>query len=187
MIRNIKINATVNALLRGAWEDDRDVRPLKLQKLLYFTHGHFSAKHKRPLFDEPFSAWPYGPVLLSVYKHFEKYGRKVIDELAEGVGGKVYTLNQGNISKEVDDVVRIYAPYGDMTLSELSHRMRGGWQQASNKGWNTLIQQKDIEKEFGNKAPSPPAEYQIKPPAPYDPACSSGMPSQPMPRAQGWV
>jgi uncharacterized phage-associated protein len=42
--------------------------PFKLQKIVYFTQAWHLAWTGRPLFDEPFEAWPNGPVVRSVYR-----------------------------------------------------------------------------------------------------------------------
>lgn len=43
------------------------VSNLKLQKLLYFSWLEYYKLTGRPLFDEEFQAWKYGPVVPSVY------------------------------------------------------------------------------------------------------------------------
>lgn len=52
----------------------------KLQKLLYFAQARHLVVFRRPLFAGRFEAWAHGPVLRSVYKRFEKYGWRNIDE-----------------------------------------------------------------------------------------------------------
>lgn len=56
----------------------RSLTPLKLQKLLYFAQGWSYVWDDRPLFDEEFLAWQYGPVNAEVYRQFKKYGREPI-------------------------------------------------------------------------------------------------------------
>ena len=43
---------------------------LKLQKLLYFAWLEYFKRTGRPLFDEEFQAWKYGPVVPSVYYEY---------------------------------------------------------------------------------------------------------------------
>ncbi len=40
---------------------------LKLQKILYFSWLEYYKRHGKPLFEEEFQAWKYGPVVPSVY------------------------------------------------------------------------------------------------------------------------
>lgn len=52
----------------------RPVTNLHLQKMLYFLQVIFYDQWGIPLFDDEFEAWPYGPVLPSVYREFSEYG-----------------------------------------------------------------------------------------------------------------
>lgn len=55
-------------------EEEFDVTPMKLQKLLYYCQGYSLALTGRPMFDEEIEAWQYGPVVPSVYRKYKKYG-----------------------------------------------------------------------------------------------------------------
>ncbi|MDX6750452.1 DUF4065 domain-containing protein [Geminicoccaceae bacterium 1502E] len=54
------------------------VDQMKLQKLLFYAHAWHLAIHNRPLFEEDFEAWPWGPVVRNVYYETKKYGRNRI-------------------------------------------------------------------------------------------------------------
>lgn len=47
---------------------------LTLYKLLHFAHGLLRARHDRPLVDEPFQVWKYGPVPESLYHELKPFG-----------------------------------------------------------------------------------------------------------------
>ena len=51
---------------------------LKLQKLLYFAWIEYFKKTGKPLFDDDFEAWKYGPVVPSVYYDFWQYAGSTI-------------------------------------------------------------------------------------------------------------
>lgn len=53
---------------------------LKLQKLLYLAQGWNYVWDDKPLFDDDFVPWGYGPANEKVYKEFKKYGRTEIPE-----------------------------------------------------------------------------------------------------------
>jgi uncharacterized phage-associated protein len=62
-----------------AWaEADEDgegnLTNLKLQKLLYYSQGHYLAQHGEPLFDDRIQAWQHGPVVASVYQQWKSEG-----------------------------------------------------------------------------------------------------------------
>lgn len=44
---------------------------LKLQKLVYYAQVWSLALFDKPLFDEDFEAWTYGPALPSLYQRFK--------------------------------------------------------------------------------------------------------------------
>jgi|SRR5690625_1747381 len=53
---------------------------LELQKVMYFVLGDYINTHgidekTDEIYDEPFEAWPYGPVIRSEYFRNRKYGR----------------------------------------------------------------------------------------------------------------
>lgn len=61
---------------------------LELQKVMYFAIGSYIRnngidKFIRNIYDEPFEAWPYGPVVRSVYFDFKLNGRNKINIKAD--------------------------------------------------------------------------------------------------------
>lgn len=53
---------------------------LKLQKLLYYAQGCYSAMRGHVLFKDKICAWTHGPVVPSVYEIYKNYGARVIDK-----------------------------------------------------------------------------------------------------------
>jgi uncharacterized phage-associated protein len=52
---------------------------MKLQKMLYFAQGvHLVLNDRRPLFDDKFQAWKYGPVIPSIYQEYKLFGSQPI-------------------------------------------------------------------------------------------------------------
>ncbi|NQZ06205.1 MAG: SocA family protein [Algicola sp.] len=51
---------------------------LKLQKLVYYAQGFFSALFDKPLFDNPILAWRHGPVITELYHAYKQYGKNPI-------------------------------------------------------------------------------------------------------------
>lgn len=47
---------------------------LQLQKILYYIQGYHLREFGEPLFDDKIYAWPYGPVVRSVYVNYFIYG-----------------------------------------------------------------------------------------------------------------
>jgi uncharacterized phage-associated protein len=81
----------------------------KLQKLVYFTQAWHLAWTGRPVFNEPFEAWPKGPVVRSVYRE-NRYG------IIPTVGG----LDEETRSI-LDAVIDYYGEFNSEKLVALTH------------------------------------------------------------------
>lgn len=57
---------------RAEKADGMDITPLKLQKLLYYAQAYYLALFDTILFDEDFSKWENGPVVVSVAQPFSR-------------------------------------------------------------------------------------------------------------------
>ena len=88
------------------------ITPLKLQKILYLAQGWHFRWYDRPLFNEQFEAWAYGPVNNGVYQRYKEYGRSKIPA-SEGFVSE----DMIQIEKHTLDVV--WSMYGDYTASQL--------------------------------------------------------------------
>lgn len=112
---------------------------MKLHKLLYFTQRECLIQTGKPMFEEAFSAWKYGPVLVSVR---QLYKRDSLRELpSENVIAKY--------KKVFDKVFFLYAPKTSLSLSVLSHN-EYSWKHAfslKNGASDALIDLHDIEKD----------------------------------------
>lgn len=93
---------------------------MKLHKLLYFAQREALIQLGRPLFDEPFFAWRYGPVLVEVRNHIKFFG--VITPQANFRIDDEYT-------PIFDKVFSQYAGKDSWSLSRLSHG-EYSWQNA---------------------------------------------------------
>jgi uncharacterized phage-associated protein len=70
--------AITNYILDLADRDGVPVSPMKLQKLLYYSHGWYLAIANEALLDEHVEAWKWGPVIPSVYHEFKECGNDPI-------------------------------------------------------------------------------------------------------------
>lgn len=55
-----------NNILSRSFSDKVDITPMKLQRILYFTAAEYQKATHKPLLEEPFSTWTYGPVAYSI-------------------------------------------------------------------------------------------------------------------------
>ncbi len=131
------VKAVANALIKIAEEHGARVSPLKLQKLVYITHGWNLGLAGEPLVeDELPEAWEYGPVFPSLYHEFKDLGSQGIARQATELqlrGGK-FEHSKPKIAKDDKfswDLLRRvwdqYGKYGAMALSDLTHREGTPW------------------------------------------------------------
>ena len=66
--------AIANYFLDLARAQEKALTPLKIQKLVYFANGWHLAIKGVPLINEQVEAWRFGPVIPSLYTHFERMG-----------------------------------------------------------------------------------------------------------------
>lgn len=130
------------------------ISPLKLQKLVFFSHADFLVRSGRPLIKQEFEAWDYGPVIPSLYGEFKKFKDKPITIRAT-------TFNPISASSEVsvcllslDDrylvrkMFNFYSRLNAIHLSELSHEFEGAWRQARALFSNGLNMDRRISNEM---------------------------------------
>lgn len=131
------VKAVANALLKVAEEHGARVSPLKLQKLVYITHGWNLGLAGEPLVeDELPEAWEYGPVFPSLYHEFKDLGSQGIARKATEVtvrAGKLESIKPSIPKSDeftwalVRRVWDQYGKYGAMALSDLTHREGTPW------------------------------------------------------------
>lgn len=123
-----------NALLWKAKKEGAQLTHMKLQKLAFFLHAWSLALNDKPVINEEFQAWNYGPVSSSLYHELKNFGSSPIanylveiDPLSGTQTAKVPKQSDLAFWNLVDQV---WKRYGDMTaaqLSTLSHEAGGPW------------------------------------------------------------
>lgn len=109
--------------------------PMKLQKLVYYANGWYAGQTGDSLLDEPIEAWPYGPVIPSLYHEFKRFGGGNISELATTFEPGSFSLvpvtppSESNIRRFLVQVWDAYSQYTGIKLSEMTHAMGGPWDQ----------------------------------------------------------
>src|SRR5262245_56745225 len=74
--------AVANFFLEKGFKEEIPISPMKVQKLVYFGHGWSLGLTGDPFIEEVIEAWPYGPVIKSLYHEFKGYGNGPITVLA---------------------------------------------------------------------------------------------------------
>lgn len=80
--------AVANEFLRLGREEHNfpSIDQTKLQKLLFYSHAWHLAMFNKPLFEEDFEAWPWGPVSKDIYFQTKQHGTRPITGFISEIG-----------------------------------------------------------------------------------------------------
>lgn len=98
----------------------KPISNLKLQKILYYVWVNYYRDHAKPLFDEEFCAWQFGPVIPEVYFQFSSFAGIPIRRNYET------NVNSAD-SKIIDRIIDKYAKYSAAQLVDKTHKKGGPW------------------------------------------------------------
>lgn len=111
-------------------EDAGDaISNMKLQKLLYYAQGFSLAILGKPLFNEDFEAWEYGPVIRKIYEEYRSYGDKALPK-PENFTFDPYSEEEKKLFDEIYDA---FGQYSAWALSEMTHQT-APWRNAARNG-----------------------------------------------------
>lgn len=140
--------AVANEILRLAEESGKPVTPMKLQKLVYISHGWCLGFFGVPLINEQVEAWKYGPVIPSLYHKFKSFGSDQISGRAHLIVRKGSGFTRVIPSLENDDpdfandgqeVIRAvfehYSQYSASQLSNATHESGSPWHKVYHDQW----------------------------------------------------
>ena len=119
---------------------NNDLTNLKLQKLLYFAQvEHMKARDNKPLFEDEFEAWQYGPVIREIYNAFKQCGAYFITDFDIDYDsfGKVDEDAGAFLDKFFDK----YSKFSAWALVDKTHKQGSPWSKiyADGQGDKTII------------------------------------------------
>lgn len=122
----------------------------KINKLIYFAHGHHVARFNKNLIRNYFEAWEHGPVVRVVYDSFKQYRFApisepachvdIFDQVERPVSFEQVTLDEREF---IMKVVSHYAQYSAEDLEKLTHRPGTPWAVTRSK--------QEVEPQFQNR------------------------------------
>lgn len=127
-------------------DDGSDISNLKLQKLLYYCQAYSLALTGEPMFAEEIEAWPYGPVVPSVYRSYKQYGRYDIP-LADI---RPFTLSDEKVAGIVRLVKRHKGAYSAIAIMDMAHSERP-WREAYDIHLNAPISNETMRDYFADR------------------------------------
>ena len=129
-----KTKAIANIILNKAAENGEKLKPLKLQKLIYYACGYYQAAYDVPLIDRSIEAWDYGPVIPEIYQEFKAFGSGEITRPARELDWETSEFapvpiptGDSNLLKVVDFVWASYGKYSGLHLSDMAHSNGSPW------------------------------------------------------------
>lgn len=90
---------------------------LKLQKLVYYAQGFFSAIFDTPLFDNGIFAWAHGPVVPDLYHEYKQFGSNRIPTPTDF---DTSSLTQQEIDL-VEEVFEVFGQFSAWKLRNMTH------------------------------------------------------------------
>ncbi len=135
-----------NNILSRAFAEKSYVSPMKLQKILYFVASEYQKATKRPLLEEPFSTWAYGPVVYSVYDEFRSFSRGNINRYARDARGDAFVINESQDIELKVALDRVWNKTKNMSavqLSEITHLQDSAWDRAFQND-KSVLESEDI-------------------------------------------
>lgn len=145
----MKVAATVlsNNLLLRSKQENVDVTPMKLQKLLYYVCVKYVKEIGENPISEPFEVWPYGPVAPSVYYEFKSFHSSAINKFAKDANGEVSIVDEDSSPILTDCINYVWSRlkrFNGIDLGKRTHQKGSGWYAAYQRD-NEIITLEDMK------------------------------------------
>ena len=122
--------STFTAAKKICFIGDWGVTNLKLQKILYLAHMIYLGRFKKPLIDETFEAWDYGPVLPSLYQKVKMFGSGPIEDIFYNSR----LIDSGEEASVLQEAAKFLIPKTAGELVAMTHWPQGAWANTYEKG-----------------------------------------------------
>jgi uncharacterized phage-associated protein len=136
-------NDITNYFLSKTIEEDSKITNLKLQKLLYYAQGLHLALFDKELFSEEIEAWQHGPVCVSIYHDFKKYGSNIIP--FENCKKNFSQILSSEQTEFLDEIYDVFGQFSAWKLRDMTHE-EPTW--INNKDSASLISQSEMKEYF---------------------------------------
>ncbi len=150
------VKAIANYFIDRGLNENIEISPMKLQKLLFFAYGLYLTGKGEQLFSDRFEVWPYGPVLSQLYHQLKGYGSNPIRNFVpdfDMASGEEFVQTVDKDDKEVNDFLNgfwnTYKGYTATQLSNATHLEGTPWKKAFDNQ-EKVISDKYIDEYFRN-------------------------------------
>ena len=130
----------------------KDMTPMKLIKLVYFSYAWYLAIFEKKLFTETVEAWRYGPVVPSIYHEFKRFGNSPIQQYSinfelenNKISFPVIAMDDEDALGVVGAIWRTYKNRDGWDLSKITHEDNNTpWSLAYAQGENSPMRDDEI-------------------------------------------
>ena len=119
---------------------------LQIQKLVFLVYSEYALKYDKPLFEEKFEAWKYGPVMPKLYYELDGYKKEKIefeDIDLEKLKLKLKFSKVSDIEDVLECIDSIISKYGSKNggeLIDITHVKGSPWEVTKiSRGLNSII------------------------------------------------
>ena len=140
-----KVGAVANFIIGRARQTGVQLTHIKLQKLVYISYGIYLAITEKKLFVERIEAWPFGPVVPSLYHEFKRFGASPIRKWSRDFDYTTGTFETPLVSDSDETAVVAlnctWSVYGEMPAFDLvksTHNEGTPWHQARAADQSTI-------------------------------------------------
>lgn len=143
-----------NAFLSRSFQNKNEIDPMKMQKLVYLAQGYSLALFDRPIIDELFEAWKFGPVVPSLYQECKKYKYGCIPEYLRDYNNAYFEKIPASVpvEAEVNQIIDfVWSTYGHIKATELSdwtHEKGGPWDTVISGNNGVIYRNQDIDNQL---------------------------------------
>lgn len=129
---------------------------LQLQKILYLAHMLHLGRFEKPLINDGFQAWEYGPVAPNLYHRVKGFGSQPIQKIIFWEKGSEKGSTQFDLLHETMTAMKGLT---GAQLVSLTHWEKGAWYQTYRGGKRGIpIPDNLIMKEYSARQNEPPAQ-----------------------------
>lgn len=127
------VREIANFVLDFADQRGKGLSNIDINKIVYFLHGWYLAKHNEPLVSAKIEAWNYGPVFRELYSEFKNHGSDIISSRARRRSPITANLEYCTPALSEFDtnflvpLIENYIRLSTFKLVELSHASGGPW------------------------------------------------------------
>ncbi|EJF77533.1 Uncharacterized phage-associated protein [Candidatus Bartonella washoeensis] len=156
-----QVQQIANFFLEKGREENIQISPMKLIKLVYLAYGWMLAATGERLFPDRIEAWQHGPVIPALYHEFKDWGRRFIDCYSRTVDLETGEILIPKIPKESADkytvqlleiVWNAYKNFEPWLLRKESHEEGSPWKRVYDVGqFSVKLKDDDIKEYFTQK------------------------------------